>query len=90
MLPDYTTGEVRVVDPVTDDQTGAVYAGPAGFTQVTVGRDGSGELRGVAARTGNAITLWDVATGQTIGDPIEGSSPRRPTHLTTCQHRPDL
>ena len=74
VLPDYSTGEVRIVDPVTNRQTFAVYAGPTGFTQVAVGSNGRGGLRGVAASTGNLITLWDVATGQTIGDPIEAGS----------------
>ncbi len=72
VLPDYSTGEVRVVDPVTDQPNGAVYAGPPSFTQVTVGSDGRGGLRGVAFTDGKVITLWDVATGLAIGDAIEG------------------
>ena len=63
VLPDYDTGEVRVVDPSTNRQTGAVYAGPAGFADVTVGPDGRGGLRGVSTSDGNVIRLWDVATG---------------------------
>ena len=47
VLPDYRNGEIRVVDPLTDLPTGAVYVGPAGFTDVAVGPDGRGELRGV-------------------------------------------
>ncbi len=74
VLPDYRTGEIRVVDPATDHQTGKVYAGPAGFAQVAVEPDGHGGLRGVAASVANVIWLWDVATGQQIGDPIEASS----------------
>jgi len=74
VLPDYRTGEIRVVDPATDHQTGKVYAGPPGFVQVAVAPDGQGGLGGVEASAANAISLWDVATGQQIGDPIETSS----------------
>ena len=74
VLPDYRTGEIRVVDPATDHQTGKVYAGPPGFVQVAVAPDGHGGLGGVEASAANVISLWDVATGQQIGDPIEASS----------------
>ena len=90
VLPDYRTGEIRVVDPATDHQTGAVYAGPAGFTEVAVGPDGRGGLRGVAASTANVISLWDVETGQAIGDPIVASSHAGRRHDHELQHRPDL
>ena len=90
VLPDYRNGEIRVVDPLTDLQTGAVYVGPAGFTDVAVGPDGRGELRGVSGSAANVISLWDVDSGQAIGEPIEASatSPGNPivtfnTALTT-------
>jgi WD40 repeat protein len=74
VLPDYRTGEIRVVNPATNHQTGAVYTGPAGYAEVAVGPDGRGGLRGVAASTANVISFWDVETGQAIGNPIVASS----------------
>ena len=74
VLPDYRNGEIRVVDPVTDLQTGAVYVGPAGFTDVAVGPMAAVDCGVSPASAANVISLWDVESGQAIGEPIEATS----------------
>ena len=73
VLPDVRTGEIRVLDPTTDQQS-AEYTGFAGYTEVVIGSDERGGLRGVASSAANGISLWDVATGQPIGQTIAAST----------------
>ena len=73
-LPNVATGEIRLVEPEADRQAGPSFAGLAGSSTVAIGSDGHGGTRGVV-EGGNVIQLWDVGTGQPIGEPIRlGSS----------------
>ncbi len=72
-LHDVRTGEIRVLEPTTDEQS-PEYTGFAGYTEVAIGPDGLRGWRGVASSTANGISLWDVATGQPIGESIVGST----------------
>ena len=86
VLPNTTTGEIRLVEPVADRQVGPSFAGPAGLALVAVESDGRGGVRGVAASGDNVIYLWDAGTGQPIGEPFRASSLRQPGTVTNFKN----
>ena len=77
ILPNIATGEIRLVEPVADRQAGPSFTGPAGSAWVAVASDGHGGARGVVVGGDDMIQLWDVGTGQPIGEPIRASSSSR-------------
>ena len=82
-LPNVATGEIRLVEPEADRQAGPSFTGPAGNSAVAVASDGRGGARGVVVGGDDMIQLWDVGTGQPIGEPIRATSSSRAAAIST-------
>jgi WD40 repeat protein len=62
--------EIRVWDAATRQLFGALPGQVGHVNAIVLGRAGGRDVIACADRTGNAVRIWDAATGQPVGTPV--------------------